>query len=226
MITKLIPKSETLGHTAILPDSYDASIESFPCIIFLHGSGERAEGLTDLELKKTLINGPAKFLKTSGFVILCPQTNAWSWRTKKPDGTTVNDANEFTKWALKNYRIDPKRVYISGLSMGGEGTWFAMADAPELYAAGAPVCGRASRTEGGIVAKAGVKVWAFHGSADTSIPIESDWNAIAGYRAVNKSILVTWYENVNHNCWDRAYRADHMYHPVNMYEWFLKQSKS
>lgn len=225
--------TERAGYAEILPLNYGDTTRKFPVIIFLHGSGERGLGLTEIEIKKTIINGPAKYLKGSDFIILCPQTNAWSWRTKLPDGSYRNDANEFTKWALNNYRIDPKRVYITGLSMGGEGTWFAMAADPTIYAAGAPVCGRGSRIDGGNIAKSGIKVWAFHGDADTSIEFEGDWNAIGGFRAYNKTlnrpvnynIRISIYEGVGHNCWDRAYRSDHIYHPVSMYEWFLKNPK-
>jgi len=210
---------QRLGHSAILPVNYLDTSKRWPTIIFLHGSGERGEGsLTDL--KKTIINGPAKYLKDGKFLILCPQTILWSWRSKWNDGTPRNDANEFVKWALTVYRIDPTRVYITGLSMGGEGTWFAMADEPQLYAAGAPVCGRASRTEGGKVAAGNVHVWAFHGSADTSIPFEGDWNAIGGMRAANKSLIdFTVYERVGHNCWDKAYSN------MGLYTWFLKYTR-
>ena len=216
------------GYMEYLPTVYSPE-NKYPVIIFLHGSGERGSGsLTDLEKLKA--NGPLKWMKTNTqFIILCPQTDAWCWRTTKTliDGSkvTTNDANEFTKWAIENYPIDSRRVYITGLSMGGEGTWFALADAPELYTAGAPVCGRASRTEGTKIANANIQVWAFHGSADTSILFESDWNAIAGFRSVKKVMRFTVYEDVTHNCWDRAYRTDHLYHSKSVYEWFLTYSK-
>lgn len=203
-----------LGHAAVLPANYSDTTQKWPTIIFLHGSSERGTGTLN-ELPKTIKNGPAKVLKDGKFLILCPQTNAWSWR-----GKTQNDANEFVKWALKAYRIDPKRVYITGLSMGGEGTWFAMADDPSLYAAGAPVAGRASRTEGGLVATGGVHVWAFHGSADTSITLEAEWNAVAGMRSVNKS-LIDWtvYPRVGHDSWTVTYSNK------ELYTWFLKWSR-
>ena len=209
-----VSKSTRLGHAAVLPAAYSDTTRRWPTIIFLHGSGERGAG-TIAELSKTIKNGPAKYLKDGRFLILCPQTNLWSWR-----GKTQNDANEFVKWALKTYRIDPSRVYITGLSMGGEGAWFAMADDGGLYAAGAPVCGRASRTEGASVAADKIYVWAFHGSADTSIPLEAHWNAIAGMRSVNKGMIdVTVYPRVGHNCWDKAYSD------MSLYSWFLSKVK-
>lgn len=203
-----------LGHAAVLPADYGDTTKKWPTIVFLHGSGERGSGSLN-DLKKTIAHGPAKVLKDGKFLILCPQTNLWSWR-----GKTQNDANEFVKWALQAYRIDPRRVYITGLSMGGEGTWFAMADDPKLYAAGAPVAGRASRTEGGKVAAGGVHVWAFHGSADTSITLEAEWNAVAGMRSVNKS-LIDWtvYPRVGHDSWTQTYAN------TALYTWFLKYTR-
>lgn len=215
------------GHAAILPASYNDTTKTWPTIIFLHGSGERGSGSLN-DLKKTIANGPAKVLKDGKFLILCPQTNSWSWRTVKTlrdpvTNTTykvkVNDANKFVEWALQHYRIDPKRVYITGLSMGGEGVWFAMADNPSLYAAGAPVCGRASRTEGGTVQKGGVKVWAFHGDADKSIGIQAGLNPILGMRTAGGSPTWTVYPGVGHNCWDVTYKN------MALYPWFLKYTR-
>lgn len=188
MITRINALAEK-PHAALIPSDMETSKILYPAIIFLHGSGERGSG-SEADLKKTLSPGPGKFYKGDQFIILCPQTNGWSWRsTKTVDGVKIvtNDAVEFTKWALQNYPIDPARVYITGLSMGGEGAYLAMADAPDLYAAGIPVCGRASRTEGDKIAGAGIHVWAFHGEDDTSIPFEQHWNALAGMRARNKA---------------------------------------
>jgi len=218
---------DRLGYAEILPAGYSLdTAKRWPVIIFLHGSGERGLGVTVSDLQKTIKNGPAKY-KDGRFIVLCPQTNAWSWRSvrKVKDAAgkeitvTRNDAVEFTKWALQNYRIDKHAVYITGLSMGGEGCFFAMADAPQLYAAGAPIAGRASRTEGAKIAAGKVKVWAFHGSADTAIPIEGLWNAYAGYRSVDKSILLTVYPGVGHDSWTAAYKT------AELYNWFLKNRK-
>lgn len=221
---QITPKKtdEGRGYMEYLPIGYDTA-KLYPVIIFLHGSGERSTGsATDLAKLKNA--GVLKSYRINkDFIILCPQTQGWSWRsTRTVDGvkTVINDANEFTAWALRNYPIDNKKVYITGLSMGGEGTWFALADAPQLYAAGAPVCGRASNAEGQKVARGGVKIWAFHGSADTSIRLSSHWNAISGYWSVNYSgLLLTVYPGVGHNCWDRAYSDP------QLYVWLLKQAR-
>lgn len=221
---KEINASAEKPHVALLPDNVytDTIINGYPCIIFLHGSGERGTG-SETDLLKTIKEGPAAYLKDNRFIVLCPQVGGWSWRsTKTVNGVKVvtNQANEFTKWALQNYPIDPARVYITGLSMGGEGAYFAMADDPDLYAAGAPVCGRASRSEGDRIAGAGVHVWAFHGEDDTSIPFEQHWNAIVGMRARNKAMIdFTVYERMGHGIWDKVYANQ------ALYTWFLKWRK-
>lgn len=222
MIQKINESAEK-PHVAGIPEGMETSKSLYPAIIFLHGSGGRGTG-SATDLLKTIKEGPfATLMRDNRFIVLCPQVGGWSWRTTKTvNGVKVvtNEANEFTKWALKNYPIDLARVYITGLSMGGEGTWFAMADAPELYAAGAPVCGRASRSEGDRVAGGGVRVWAFHGEDDTSIPFEQHWNALAGARARNRSIIdFTVYERMGHNVWDKVYA-----NPA-LYTWFLKYTR-
>lgn len=219
--TKFIPKGEALGHAAIEPQYQPGTL--YPVIIFLHGSGERGEGLTESDLTKTIKEGPAAYYKGEQFIILCPQINAWSFRTTKTvDGVKVvtNEANQFLKWALENYPIDPTRVYGTGLSMGGEGILFAAADDPSLWAAIIPVCGRASRTEGDKIAGAGVHAWFFHGEDDTSIPLEQAWNAIAGMRARNKAMIdLTIYERMGHSIWDKVYAN------TAIYSWLLKWKK-
>jgi predicted peptidase len=132
----------------------------------------------------------------------------------------TNDANEFTLWALRHYNIDSTRVYVTGLSQGGRGTWFALVDAPGLYAAGVPVCGTGANSDGQKVAASGVKVWAFHGSADTEIAFSAHWNIINGYQSKNLSgIIWTVYPGIGHNCWDLAYSDP------KLYQWLLKQRR-
>jgi len=215
-----------------LPYGYDTT-KLYPCIIFLHGSGERGTGsLTDLSkvtragIPKQIQNGH-KMCFTNPvtkavecFIVLSPQTNKWGWRY---DGVI------FAKWALQNYRIDPSRMYLTGLSMGGEGTWYSACftdNQPNLWAAIAPVCGRASYTDGANVAKKKIPVWAFHGSADTAIPVQAGLNPILGGKSQPGPLsVVTIYENQPHYIWDRVYNTGHTYHNPNVYEWFLTKRK-
>jgi gliding motility-associated-like protein len=196
-------------------------------MIFLHGSGERGVG-TASDLNKILSNGPPKHIKnghtmcftvngkTECFVVLSPQTGKWSWK---------GDVVPFVRWAMTQYKVDPDRIYCTGLSMGGEGTWFSACftdNEPNLWAALGVMCGRASRTDGGVVQGKKISVWAFHGDADTSIGINAGLNPILGMRTAGGNPIWTVYSGVGHSgCWDRGYRTDHTYHNPNVYEWFL-----
>lgn len=211
------PPPVTVGYLEYLPVNYDTAIQ-YPCIIFLHGSGERGLG-TETDIQKVKKAGlPKNLSKNLSFIVICPQTNKWSWK---------GDVIPFVKEVLQvSMSIDQDRVYLTGLSMGGEGTWQAASDplnSPNLFAAIAPICGRANREEGKTVGTRQIPTWAFHGDRDTAIEIEGDINPILGYRSVNKALRITVYEDIGHNCWDRAYRWDHTYHKQNIYEWFISK---
>lgn len=219
------------GYLEYLPADYANTTEQYPAIIFLHGSGERGTG-SPTDLAKVTANGPPKHIKNGHkmcftvngkqecFIVLSPQTNEWSWKY---------DVVPFVKYALAAYRIDPTRVYVTGLSMGGEGTWFAAAmedNAPNLFAAIAPMCGRAAVSDGTSVANKRLAVWAFHGDADASIPLAAGQRPITGMTNANANPapIFTIYPGGGHStAWDRGYRTDHTYHNPNVYEWFLSQ---
>lgn len=215
------------GYLEYLPAGYAASTGLYPCIIFLHGSGERGLG-TPGDLAKVANNGPPKHIKnghtmcftvngkTECFIVLSPQTNKWGWK---------DDVVPFVKYALATYKIDPDRVYLTGLSMGGEGTWYGACyddNEPNLYAALGVMCGRAGRADGCNVQSKKIAVWAFHGDADTAIPKSAGEQPVLGMQSCGGSPIWTVYPGVSHSgCWDRGYRTDHTYHNPNLYEWFL-----
>lgn len=225
-----------MGYLEYLPASYHTDTANlYPCIIFLHGSGEKGSGsMADLEKVKR--HGIPKHIAAGSkmcfvnpitkvqecFIVLSPQTYKWSWR---------GDVIPFAKWARLHYRIDTTRLYVTGLSMGGEGTWFSACfddNNPNIWAALAPVCGRASQTEGGNVSLKQIPVWGFHGSADASISLTSGVNPIMGMikNSGSRYQRFTVYEGGSHaTAWDRAYRTDHAYHNPNLYEWFLTKKK-
>lgn len=221
------------GFLEYLPSGYSSSTTKYPAIIFLHGSGERGTGSAS-DLAKVKRQGPPKHIanghkmgftvngKTEYFIVLSPQTNEWNWKY---------DVVPFVEWALQNYKIDPERVYVTGLSMGGEGTWFTAGlddNSPNLFAAIAVMAGRGSLALGSTVASRHLNVWAFHGDADTSLGIGGGLLPITGMLNVGANPAPIWtvYAGVGHSgCWDRAYRTDHTYHNPNVYEWFLSKRR-
>lgn len=231
-VAKMTPSGR--GYLEYLPAGYATSTERYPAIIFLHGSGERGLG-TSADLAKVTNQGPPKLIKygnkmcftvngkTECFIVLSPQTNDWSWQY---------DVVPFVQYALQTYRIDPDRVYLTGLSMGGEGTWLGASyadNAPNYFAALAPMSGRAAVSDGTNVAGKKIAVWAFHGLLDTAIPIAAGQRPITGMTAAlaSPAPIFTIYPTTDHSqTWIQAYTPDHTYHNPNVYEWFLAQRRS
>jgi predicted peptidase len=182
-----------LNYRLLKPKAYDAK-QKYPLVIFLHGAGERGD-----DNEKQLVHGMNDFAsdeimaKYPAFVIApqCPAGEQWGGINRLAKSPTPPDqfapALEATLKAVetlrKEFSIDDKRIYITGLSMGGYGTWDALAKRTELFAAAAPICG------GGSAAAASqmkdVPIWAFHGADDKTVGgsrIDSDVAAAAHTR--------------------------------------------
>ena len=117
----------------------------------------------------------------------------------------------------QEFSIDAKRIYITGLSMGGYGVWDAVARRPELFAAAVPICG------GGDPALAKqmqtVAIWAFHGADDKAVTVERSRQMVEALKAVGAAPKYTEYPGVGHNSWEKTYSD------LAMYEWLFAQSK-
>jgi predicted peptidase len=246
-----------------LPGTYTSSTATYPLLIFLHGAGETAKddasSADSLEYPKVLVHGPPKLVKNnhdlcftasgtrSCFILLAPQA-------PKADGWwNVSRIRALLDYAKTNLRIDPKRVYLTGLSMGGGGTWgFASskADNPTRFfanelAAIVPIAGAASPSSTTCnISSAALPVWAFHGTTDNIVSPQNSRdfvNAINGIKvgsiqctanAVNA--LLTEYPGVGHDSWTRTYDPANRFDPqtaqpnasgVNIYEWMLTKTR-
>lgn len=238
------------GYLEYLPAAYtNEPNQTFPLMIFLHGSGERGSG-TPTDLQKILANGPPKLInqghdmgflvngKKEYFIVLSPQTSAWGFE---------GEVGPFLRYALKTYRIDPKRVYVTGLSMGGKGTWQAINDAdntPNAFAAAVPVCaGDGLASYGTVAAQKHVRVWAFHSTNDTALPYASGWKFISAMLNASADPAPIWtkYRGLSHSAtWIEAYNTDNMYSanyemmyfqnphdtPTNIYTWMLSHTNN
>ena len=118
---------------------------------------------------------------------------------------------------LKEQPIDPKRIYITGLSMGGYGTWDLMVRRPELFAAAAPVCGGADEATAEKIKH--IPVWAFHGAKDTAVKPQRSRNMIEALKKAGASPKYTEYADVGHDSWNPAYKDP------EFYKWLFAQSK-
>lgn len=216
-----------LLYRLFVPTGYKADGKnSYPLVVFLHGAGERGEDNT-AQLK----HGVADFVKPENqkkhacFVIApqCPKDQGWIYRaskkkeTKKPEveaGELVLDLIEALR---KEYRIDDKRIYLTGLSMGGYGTWALLARKPELFAAGIPICGGGDVKKADVLAK--TPIWCFHGDKDKSVPVERSREMIAAIEKAGGKPKYTQYEGVAHDSWTQTYRD-----PA-VHEWLFAQKK-
>ncbi len=223
------------GYLEYVPADYATSSTLYPCIVFLHGAGERGDG-SPAALEKVKSHGVPKFIKngstmcftvngkTECFIVLSPQqsTSRWSW---------TGDALPFMKWALANYRIDPNRLYLTGLSMGGG--WDTASDPqndPNIIAAFAPVSTTGDYKASARIAANKIPVWAFHGEKDTAFTLFQGKSPVNGMTSVgaNPSPIWTIVPGGTHsdNTWDKVYSPTHTYYSPNVYEWFLTQKKT
>jgi len=205
---------KALPYRLLRPETIEAG-KTYPLVIFLHGAGERGT-----DNKKQMIHGVPEFAKAANrkaypcFLIApqCPSQARWvevDWSAKshvtpeKPS-EPMRLLFELVDALMKELPIDAQRVYITGLSMGGYGTWDAACRRPDLFAAAAPVCGGGDDLQAAKIAK--LAVWAFHGDKDTVVlPLRSR-NMIEAVKKAGGEPKYTEYKGVGHNAWGPAYK--------------------
>lgn len=181
----------------------------YPLMIFLHGSGERGE---DLELVKK--HGPPKIVETDDsfpFYLISPQMPAnASWKPERIMACIEE--------VLESNPIDRSRIYLTGLSMGGYGTWRTAFAYPDFFAALAPICGGDEQDAEKVALIKDVPVWAFHGDADMVVPEKGTAAIIAALKQVNSQTKYTVYPGVGHDSWTATYDNP------DLYKWMLSHT--
>ena len=199
-------------YVVFVPAAYDGKTE-YPVILFLHGSGE-TKGGTKMPVEVGI--GPVikKQEKTFPYLVVIPQAEKRPWSAGSVDGKR---AMAMLDAVQKDYKTDAKRVMLTGLSMGGYGTWSHAAAFPDKWAAIVPVCG------GGNVKDAekikDIPCWNFHGDKDTAVKVELSRDMIAALKKAGGKPKYTECEGVGHNSWDQAY-AD-----KEMWKWLGEQKR-
>ncbi len=200
----------TLKYLVYLPADYDKQ-EKWPLILFLHGAGERGD---DLNLVKR--HGPPKLIeagKQFPFIIVSPQCpkDHW-WNNELAPLTALLDD------VVGKYKVDPDRVYLTGLSMGGFGTWALAAYTPNRFAALVPICGGAEP----LVARAikHVPVWAFHGGKDPVVPVKRSEDMVEALKRNHGDAKLTIYPDAGHDSWTATYDNP------EVFEWLLAHKRS
>lgn len=193
-----------------LPENYEAdSQKKWPLVVFLHGAGERGDNL-ELLLK----HGPPKLLaagKKFEAIVVSPQV---------PTGEVWNPhgVKALVDKVSKEYRVESSRIYLTGISMGGFGTWATILEYPKVFAAAAPICGGAGI---GILKFERIKnlpLWVFHGDADTAVPVEYS-TSVQRRLKDNKNFKLTIYPGVGHDSWTQTYNNQ------EFWDWLFAQQR-
>lgn len=213
-----ITKTVSAHYLLFLPQGYGRQkSKRWPLILFLHGAGERGTNLW-----KVAVHGPPKIVKDKRdfpFIVVSPQCpSGQRWENE----TLLALLDDVTK----TYKVDKSRVYLTGLSMGGFGTWSLGLAHPDRFAAIAPICGggdplvlllsdpkkaNALRT---------LPVWAFHGAKDPVVKLEESQRMVEAMKRVGaREVELTVYPEAEHDSWTETYSNP------KLYDWFLQHQR-
>jgi len=221
----------TYRYQVYLPPDWDKN-KKWPVVLFLHGAGERGEdGLVQMEvgIGTAIRRYPERF----PCVVVMPQCRknvVWS------DAAMEAQTLKALEQSVKEFNGDPPRTYLTGLSLGGYGTWSLASKHPGKFAALVPICGgvRSRRTPGVDIAAAGpgsdpyavvagkvgkTPVWVFHGATDATVPVEESRQMVEALKAAGGHVRYNEYEGVGHNSWTKAYAEP------ELMTWMLAQKR-
>jgi predicted peptidase len=220
--------NDTLLYRMLEPQ-HRCFLKKYPLVVFLHGSGERGN-----DNERQLIWGAGAFIREESlkeypcYVIApqCPSEKRWlekHWALPTHDmpeeaSETMALVIELIDKIIADYPINEQRIYVSGLSMGGYGTWDLISRLPEKFAAAAPVCGGGDENQAHKLVD--MPIWVFHGADDTVVPTDRSRNMVQAIKdAGGTKIKYTEYPGVGHGSWKPAY-AD-----PEFLKWMFKQKK-
>ncbi len=211
------------SYCVYVPPEYDPA-QAWPVVLFLHGSGERgSDGFLQSEV------GIAHAIRRNralcpAIVVMpqCPAGQRWF-------GPMIELAVRCLEQTSLEFRLDQERLYLTGLSMGGEGAWLLGQQYAKHFAAIVPICGFIGRPDVSpdpVAVRAmaenlrGVPIWAFHGEADDVVPAQRTVEIVQVLQAVGGNVRYTPFPNVNHNAWDRVYGDE------KFWSWLLAQRRA
>ncbi len=219
--TFISASGDTLPYRILYPEGYDKS-KKYPLVLFLHGGGERGN-----DNEKQLANGIKLFVEPANrkkypCIVIAPQCMMDSfWPSVKYDrtirplqldfnyGNTITKAlqatTELTHSIIRNESVSKKEVYITGLSMGGMGTFEMVWRNPGLFAAAAPICGGGDTKAYTSKTVGKTRFWLFHGDIDAVIEVKHSRAMYERLKQLKANVKYTEYPGVNHNSWDNAF---------------------
>lgn len=213
-----------IGYLEYLPQGYHSNANKYPVVISLHGIKEK--GTTSRDRKRILADlakvdnvGLPKYVKQGKkypFILISPQlkSNYGTW----PGSYVIQVLND----VKKHLRIDERRIYLTGLSLGGFGVWRTAGDYPEVFAAIAPICaGGNALNRADDIARANLPIWGFHGSNDRIVTYKVTTRMIdaVNSRKPNPLAKTTIFPGMGHIIWDRAYQQ------TDVLDWMLRHRK-
>ncbi len=208
--TREVTRTVGARYLLYLPEGYDETGgRRWPLVLFLHGAGERGHDLEQLKRHglPRVLEGRDDF---PAIVVSpqCPPEERWS----------VEVLSALLDEIAGRYAMDADRVYVTGLSMGGFGTWALAIAEPERFAAIAPICGGGEPF--GTARLTRLPVWAFHGDADTVVPLRRSQEMVEALRARGGDVRFTVYPGVGHDSWTRTYDNP------ELYDWLFAHRRS
>ncbi|MEM7475578.1 MAG: prolyl oligopeptidase family serine peptidase [Planctomycetota bacterium] len=218
---------KVLNYRLLKPFEYDPT-EQYPLVIFLHGAGERG-GDNTAQLKHGMADfcNPQRRSQMKCYVLApqCPKDQKWADVDWRQDTVTLPESIspslklvfEVVDSMLQDAAIDKNRVYITGLSMGGYGTWDALYRRPDFFAAALPVCGGADPKTAATIKH--IPVWCFHGDQDRAVKVEFSRDMIAALKEAGGEPKYTEYEGVGHNSWTQTYANP------EVHDWLFSQRR-
>jgi predicted peptidase len=208
--SKQVTKTLAARYLLYLPKDYGKDPAArWPLILFLHGAGESGD---NLEIVKK--HGPPKLAaggKEFPFIIVSPQAPS------SREGWNVEVLTALLDEVMRQYAVDPDRVYLTGLSMGGFGTWNLAAAVPERFAAIAPICGGGQRRMARRLRT--LPTWVFHGAKDPTVPLQESQEMVDALKAAGGDVKFTIYPDAGHDSWTVTYDNP------ELYSWFLQHKR-
>jgi predicted peptidase len=212
-------RDHAFKYRLLLPVDHDPAArpggKSWPLILFLHGAGERgSDNAAQLKYLPELMALPEHREKHRAFVLApqCPANRTWSavdmktMAASRSAGPTdeARAVLAMLDGVMRNHPVDPRRVYLTGLSMGGYGAWDLAARRPDLWAAVVPICGGGD--PGTAARMKDLPIWAFQGAKDPVVPPERSREMVEAVRRAGGNPRTTEYADGAHDSWTPAYR--------------------
>jgi len=210
-------ENSKLNYLLHIPSQAEGNPDQlFPAILFLHGHGESGDDISavsEVGLPPYLADKP-----DFPFIVIAPQCPWFTWWPELAGGL-----EQLLEGCLATLPIDPQRLYLTGLSMGGFGSWYLASNWPDKFAAVAPICGGGYWFHGfpeRVAEMRDTPVWTFHGAKDDVVPLASTEQLVTTLRESGGDVKFTVYPEADHDSWTETY------HNSKLYEWFLQHVKA